>query len=127
MKEYCVDSSALLAYAFSEEGADKAYRYLHNSVISSVIYSEFFSVVLERKANLEDAFKIINFFNIHVIDFNEEQALITAELREKTKSKGLSLGDRSCLALAIIKKIPVVTADKIWSKLDIGVDIKLIR
>lgn len=127
MKIFSLDSSALIAYVFSECGAENSSKYLYNSIMSSVIYSEYFSLMLERGFSNEDIYELIESFKIEIIDFDEEQAVIAAELRSKTKSKGLSLGDRACLALAITKKIPVVTADKIWSKLNVGVDIKLIR
>ncbi len=38
---------------------------------------------------------------------------------------GLSLADRVCLALAYIKKLPIITADKQWNKLK--TDIKIIQ
>jgi ribonuclease VapC len=40
---------------------------------------------------------------------------------------GLSLGDRACLALAMELKLPVVTADRAWIDLDLGIDICVIR
>jgi PIN domain nuclease of toxin-antitoxin system len=39
-------------------------------------------------------------------------------LRESTRSLGLSLGDRACLALAKLKALPAVTADRPWMLLD---------
>lgn len=127
MKKVVLDTSALVAYIHKEKGEDNVLKYLYNSIISTVIYSEFIYVMLDKGFNLEELEKIITYFGIEIIDFDKEQAVIAAELVVKTKSKGLSFGDRACLALAIVKKIPVITADKIWSKLDIGVDIKLIR
>ncbi|MEK6746428.1 MAG: type II toxin-antitoxin system VapC family toxin [Pseudomonadota bacterium] len=127
MKKFSLDSSAFIAYIFDEKGADEAYKYLYNSVVSSVIYCEFISLMMERGFNIDEARETVDSFGIEIIDFDETQAVLAAELRNKTKVKGLSLGDRACLALAITKKIPVVTADKIWSKLDIGVNVKLIR
>lgn len=127
MKEFSLDSSVLLAYVFNEKGADESYKYFHDSIISSVIFCEFVSVMIEKGFDAKEAEEFVDSFDIEIIDFNAEQAVMAAELRAKTKPKSLSLGDRACLALAVVKKIPVVTADKIWSKLDIGVDIKLIR
>ncbi len=127
MKKFSLDSSAFIAYIFDEKGADEAYKYLYNSIVSSVIYCEFISLMTERGFTIDEARETVDSFGIEIIDFDETQAVLAAELRNKTKAKGLSLGDRSCLALAITKKIPVVTADKIWSKLDIGVNVKLIR
>ena len=42
-----------------------------------------------------------------------------AELKTKTKHLGLSLGDRSCIALAIQENAVAVTADKNWAQLDV--------
>jgi PIN domain nuclease of toxin-antitoxin system len=60
-------------------------------------------------------------------DFNIEQAIIAGSFISVTKDYGLSLGDRACLALAKYKNIPVLTADKTWTKLNLGIKIKLIR
>lgn len=41
---------------------------------------------------------------------------------------GLGLGDRACLATARMEECPVLTADRIWTQLDLeGVDIRCIR
>jgi len=40
---------------------------------------------------------------------------------------GLSLGDRACLALALREQAPVLTGDRAWSKVDVGVEVVLIR
>ncbi len=63
----------------------------------------------------------------NVIPFNQMQAYETAKLKTLTKKYGLSLGDRACLALAKMKKIPVVTADRVWGKLELGIKIIVIR
>jgi ribonuclease VapC len=55
------------------------------------------------------------------------QAIAAAEMRKQTKVLGLSLGDRICLALAMERKCPVMTADRAWAKLAIGVKIVVIR
>lgn len=39
----------------------------------------------------------------------------------------LSFGDRACLALGKALGLSVLTADRKWHDLDIGVDIRLIR
>jgi len=45
--------------------------------------------------------------------------LKATELRPLTKHLGLSLGDRCCLALAILENLPAVTADKNWAGLNV--------
>ena len=63
-----------------------------------------------------------------IVEFDKTQCYIAASLKNQTKHKGLSLGDRACLATAIQLGLPVYTADKIWAELDLpNVKIKLIR
>ena len=60
-------------------------------------------------------------------DFDVKLACMAAALRPTTKKLGLSLGDRSCLALGLARRGTVVTDEKAWAKLKIGVKIDLIR
>jgi PIN domain nuclease of toxin-antitoxin system len=48
-------------------------------------------------------------------------------LRAGTRGKGLSLGDRYCLALAASRNAVAVTADRAWANLDIGLSIEMVR
>jgi|GEM_PF-2780485 len=50
--------------------------------------------------------------------------VIPAECRP---AAGLSLGERACLALALALGRPLVTADRVWGNLDVGVEVILIR
>ncbi len=63
-----------------------------------------------------------------IIPFDLEQAGYVAELQSRVQHKGLSLGDRACIALGIKLQVPIYTADRIWAELQLdGADIKLIR
>jgi len=48
-------------------------------------------------------------------------------LLPQTRSLGLSLGDRACLALGIVLKAPIYTADRAWKDLRLKVSIHVIR
>ena len=74
--------------------------------------------------NIEE---ILSNLNLEVVPFSQEQALRAGILRPSTKSLGLSLGDRACLALGLYLKLPILTADKLWSNLNLAVEIRLIR
>jgi PIN domain nuclease of toxin-antitoxin system len=71
--------------------------------------------------------EILDILDLDIVDFDRAFAESTGELVDQTKAHGLSLGDRACLALAAREKLPAVTADRAWTKLNIGIDIKLIR
>jgi PIN domain nuclease of toxin-antitoxin system len=62
-----------------------------------------------------------------VAAFSGEQARITGSLVDQTRSLGLSLGDRACLALGLHLGAPVYTADRAWKKLKLGIPIHLLR
>ena len=54
-------------------------------------------------------------------------ALSVARLRPLTRSQGLSLGDRYCLALAERLGVPAATTDRAWGTLELGIPIEVLR
>ena len=44
-----------------------------------------------------------------------------------TRARGLSFGDRACLALGLALRASVYTADKSWKGLRVGVRIHVVR
>lgn len=54
-------------------------------------------------------------------------ALEMALLHQRTRDRGLSLGDRACLALGRRLRLPVLTTDRAWAALDVSVAVKVIR
>lgn len=122
-----LDASALIAAIFEEKGSEEVEPYLPHAIMSTVNLAEVSSYMIERGIDSNDVSKMLKDLGIDLIPYDETQAFLTAKLRTKTKSKGLSLGDRACLALAITKNIPVLTADKAWKGLEIGIAIQLIR
>lgn len=122
-----LDASALLAVINNEQGSELVEQYLPGVVMSSVNVSEAAAVLNGFGMPMAETQGLINSLIGHVEVFDHQQAFIAAGLREKTKKYGLSLGDRACLSLARIKNFPVLTADKIWAKLNLGIEIKIIR
>ncbi|MFZ1106612.1 MAG: PIN domain-containing protein [Hyphomicrobiaceae bacterium] len=70
---------------------------------------------------------IVYRYRLAIVPFDEELARQTGALRPATRSLGLSLGDRACLALAQRERLPVLTADRSWAKLDLGIAITMVR
>lgn len=117
MIEKVLDASAVLAYLYSESGAEVVENLLENSIISRINVTEILTKLVFDGLTIEEAKKTFDKLTLEIAEFNETQFLKAAELRIQTKQFGLSLGDRCCLALAIEKNLPAVTADKTWGNL----------
>ncbi len=61
------------------------------------------------------------------LPFTEEHAKITGSLVALTRPLGLSSGDRACIALGVALKAPIYTAEKIRSRLRLGIRVHVIR
>ena len=111
------DASALLVMLFDEPGAQKAAAELEtrDGVASAVNYAEVISKLMERGLPEEAALQAWRGLSVEVHPLDAAMALDAARLRATTRSQGLSLGDRCCLALARqLGNVPVVTADRAW-------------
>lgn len=127
MSRAVLDASALIAFLRNEPGAEIVGESLRGSAISTVnlveVATRFFGLGM-AEAELRAT---IRRFSIDVMPLDETMAYSAAKLREPTRRFGLSLGDRACLALASRLECPVLTADRHWAELDVGVDVQLIR
>lgn len=126
MIENVLDASAVLAYLYSETGADKVEPLLENSIISRINATEVLTKLVHDGLTIDEAKETFDKLNLEVAEFDEKQSLKAAEIRPLTKHLGLSLGDRCCLALAILKDLPAITADKNWANLTLC-EIEFIR
>ncbi len=124
---FVLDSSALLAVINEEAGAEIVEKILGRSVISTVNLAETVGKLASENVSADDAQTAICDMVQDVIPFDRNMALIAGRLTPHTRSLGLSLGDRACLATALYLNLEAVTADKIWSKLKEPIKIKVIR
>lgn len=122
-----IDASAVLAATLNEVGADRLSEASVVRLISSVNACEVLTRLIDLGRNPTEALASLKRFDFAIASFDAAQAQATAALRMRTRHLGLSLGDRACLALALEQNAPVLTADRAWEKLDIGVEIRLIR
>jgi len=128
MNNYVIDASALLALINEESGSEKVKVYLANACMSVINVSETAAVLHNLIGfTIEEIESLVHKLIKSVIPFEISDAYQTAFLRKSTKNNGLSFGDRACLALAKQKNLPVITADKMWAQLNIGVEIILVR
>jgi PIN domain nuclease of toxin-antitoxin system len=127
MSDVVLDASAVLAVLHREAGSASVEPHMFGAFVSSVNLAEVGTRLSDRGIPMAEARAMIERLGVRIIAFDEALAYESAALRRATRSRGLSLGDRACLALARRDGLPVMTADRTWSKLDIGIEIKLIR
>jgi ribonuclease VapC len=124
--EVVLDASALMAFLRREPGAERVERSLDESMISAVNWSEVLAKAADYGADLDETRRVLEPLPVVVVPFAAEDATLAAALRTETRSHGLSLGDRSCLALGRRLGLPVLTSERKWPAID-GVKVEVIR
>ncbi len=126
-KAAVLDASALLCLLNGESGSERVLEALPSAVIGAANLAEVVSKLRERGLSVEEVEDVLGSLPLDVRALNASQAYKIGHLRPTTRSSGLSLGDRACLALAAELGMPALTADQAWAGLDIGVAVELIR
>ncbi len=127
MASIVFDASVILAHINNEPGSEGADALFGDALISAVNVAEVAGKLVERGASLPLVRAALSRYGLQVAAFDGELAERTGALRLKTKSLGLSLGDRACLALAEREALPVLTADKAWKQLNLPIEVRLLR
>lgn len=122
-----LDASALLAWLHEEPGAKIVDDLLNEALISSVNWAEVFQKALAHDLETKNLRQDLESLGVCIVPFSARQAEIAAELWRFTRSAGLSLGDRACLALTSELRCPVLTTDKVWNELNLDIKIRVIR
>jgi ribonuclease VapC len=122
-----LDSSALLALPFFEPGCERVAEVVPRSCMSTVNLAEVLGRLARDGRALDEALDQIEQMGIVWIDFDRELASAAAALLLPAMPSGPSLGNRACLALARLRVLPAVTADRAWAKLDLGIPIEVVR
>jgi PIN domain nuclease of toxin-antitoxin system len=124
--KYVLDASALLALLNAETGGDLVLSLLPKAVISTVNLAEVVTRLAVTGMPEQKIRETLSLFGLEAIPFSEEQAFLAGMIYLQTKSLGLSLGDRACLALAQATDATAVTADRAWGDLSLAVGVKVI-
>lgn len=130
MSECVIDTSAVMAYLNDEAGADLAEEWLDKgAAISALCVQETIANLVRRDVDRDSALEMIEALGLEVHVLDLDLAVDAGALIALTQSKGLSHGDRACLALARRLQRPALTADTAWVDIadDVGVDVLLIR
>lgn len=128
MSRCVLDASAILAVLLQEPGYETLTdAMLSDAVASTVNMSEVQARLVRRGVPGDEAWRAALSAVRDLVVFDEDQARIAGNLAAQTHSLGLSLGDRACLALGMVLKLPVYTADRNWRKLQLGIQVHIIR
>lgn len=123
----CFLASAVLAIINEEISGNEVIHHLKQGVISTVNFSE--TIAMLRRANIaiSEARALVRDLFSEIVLFDEEQACLAAEFKINSKQYGLSFGDCACLALAKVRNLAVLTADRAWKEINLGINVVLIR
>lgn len=122
-----LDASAIIAMLLFEPGWESVAEVHSDSLASSVNIAEVVTKLSERGLADEDARLVISKLELSIVDFDTQQAVQAGLLRRATRARGLSLGDRACLGLALARGVRVLTTDRVWAGLKLGIEIEVIR
>lgn len=122
-----LDASALLAAMLDEPGGASVADALDSSAMSAVNWSEVLQKAIGKGVDTNGLRAELESLGLGILPFGADEAELAAKLWPHTQLLGLSLGDRACLALAQKLGVPAVTADRSWTQLELGIDVRVIR
>lgn len=122
-----LDASALLAWLHREPGGERVGTVLDGASMSAVNWSEVIQKSRHKGVEVQGMLDEVTDLGLAIEPFTATQAEQAARLWAQTRGLGLSLGDRACLALAMDRSAPVLTADRDWGGLALGIEVQLLR
>ena len=124
-----LDASAILAVLYEESGFARVRDALREGAAVSAVNAG--EVAAHLRANDWSVGQVADVFDdlsIEIVPFDRETALLSGAYRPRTRHLGLGPGDRACLATARRLRIPALTADRAWERIELrGVEIVVIR
>lgn len=127
VSDVILDASALLALINDEPGGEIVAAAAATAAISAVNLAEVAAKLSAAGMSDLEIEDILEGYALDVVAFDSVLAYASAKLYQSTRAAGLSLGDRACLALALQARLPVLTTDRVWSKIRTGGEVRQIR
>ena len=124
--KYLLDASALLAVLRGETGADVVTDLLPECAINAVNLAEVLTKAIKKGLSPDDAREYVSRLKIPVLPVTQAEADGSANLAPLAWQKGISLGDRLCLATCLTHNLIALTTESRWPD-DAGVSIQRIR
>jgi ribonuclease VapC len=122
-----LDASALMALLLGEPGKDAVTDQIASAAISAVNLSEVLARMTREGISSRLLVPKLEALGLTVVEFDQPQAIIVSDIREHARSHGVGLADCCCIALALHRAWPVMTADRAWATLGFEIDVRLIR
>ena len=124
---HVLDSSVLITLMLEETDGETLLPYFDRAVMGALNHSEVLQKIAQLGGSIDEAEGMLARLAVRVVPFDQELSRETAALWPLTRAHGLSLADRSCLALARATGAVAVTADRAWGGVDIpGVAVNVI-
>ncbi len=96
------------------------------ALMSTVNLSEVVATLADIGMTEADIREAVEPLGIELADFDASGAFSAGLLRPASRSAGLSLGDRACIALGRQRSLPVLTADIAWNSLKLGTGVEIV-
>lgn len=115
-----LDASAVLALLYGEPGQEEIRKRIRGMDVrvGAVNVSEVSAKLAEAGLEKAEVREALGALSPTVHPFDEDLALEAGALRPATRERGLSLGDRACLALANSLGVAALTTDGGWEGLE---------
>ena len=130
MAKVLLDASAVLVLLQSEPGYEVVRAALRDDecFITAANLAEVAGKLHQVLNDMEKVRRLVDLPNVQVLPVTEEDAFKAAELAIPGKALGLSLGDRLCLAAALLEGAEVLTSDLAWLELNLpGLKVRPVR
>lgn len=124
-----LDSSALLAFCLDETGSDTVARALEEAIplMTATNVAECVSKLVQRGWHPDEVEALLRELDVAVIAEDLALGVLAGEVHARTRAHGVSIGDALCLAAALRDRVPVLTADRAWGALDLGIAVEVVR
>lgn len=122
-----LDASAVICLVRREPGWDRVAAFGNACDLSAVNLVEVAYRLTHHGFPPDEVEAVVRPLVGRIVPLDAKFALLTSSVHRSTRHLGLSLADCACLALGVAHRAAVVTADRKWSDLDLGIDIVQIR